>query len=237
MDGITTYGSALIFGKHHCFMPFSHSSACSQEWSGQGLVWPSGQQICEQADVLPFVVLHFCDASDLEDLQGFLVLILFSTPIHLHTCQSLAMLVHPPLGFLLVSELVWCHNFHLPSVHCSKYLPTGFLDLLPYSLVSSWLFSSHPCLFWTQGPTSGLVHQVGPYQCQAKLKTISCAELGSVHSVMLLPFMVTRSHRGLMVDCLSVPCVLPASHQLSKFSSGIGRTVDSQPLILMVNFG
>lgn len=156
------------------------------------------------------------------------------TCMHANAWQCLSTL---PLGSCWYLNCVWCHNSHLSSVHCSKYLPTGFLDLLPYSLVSSWLFSSHPCLFWTQGLTSGLVHQMGPYQCQAKLKTISCAELGSVHSVMLLPFMVTRSHRGLMVDCLSVPCVLPASHQLSKFSSGIGRTIDSQPLILMVNFG
>lgn len=140
------------------------------------------------------------------------------------------------LGSHWYLNCVWYHNSHLSSVHCSKSLQAGVLDLLPYSLVSSWLFSSHPCLCRAQGPIPVLIHQMGPYQCQAEFKTLSHAELGSVHSVMLLPFMRTKSDRGLVVDHLPVPCVLPASHQPSKFGTDRGRTVNSQPFTLMVNF-
>lgn len=80
--------------------------------SGQGLVWPFGQQICEQADFLSFVVLHFCATLDLGDLQGFLLLTLFaSILLHLHACQFLAMPVYCPLGFSLVSELCLIPQF------------------------------------------------------------------------------------------------------------------------------
>lgn len=156
------------------------------------------------------------------------------TCMHANPWQCLSTLL---LGSHWYLNCVWYHNSHLSSIHCSKSLQTGFLDLLPYSLVSSWLFSSHPCLYWAQSPIPGLIHQMGPFQWQAELKTTSYAELGSVHSVMLLLFMVTRSDRGLVIDYLSVPCVLPASHHLCKFSSGRGRTVNSQPFILMTNFG
>lgn len=106
---------------------------------------------------------------------------------------------------------------------------------MAYSLVSSWLFPSHSCLCWAQGPIPGLIHQMGPYQCQAELKTISCwTGLCAFSDVQ--PFMATRSDRGLVIDYLSVPCVLTASHQLRKFSSGRGRTVYPQPFIWMVNF-
>lgn len=156
--------------------------------------------------------------------------------MHTNPWQCLSTLL---LGSYWYLNCIWYQNTHLSSAHCSKSLQTGFLDLLPYSLISSWFFSSHPCLFWAQGPIPSLGDLQNKWHHSSAKHSLrlSCAELGSVHSVVLLPFSVTRSHRGPVIDCLSVPCVLPASHQLSKFSSGRGRTVDSQPFILMVNFG
>lgn len=98
MDGIITYGSALVFGKCCWFMSFSHTSgtACSQEGSGQGFIWPFDQQVCGQTDVLPFVLLHFCatlEGGGWGHLEGLLVSSLASTLVHLHPCQFLEMLV------------------------------------------------------------------------------------------------------------------------------------------------
>lgn len=52
----------------HALVPLPQGQPAHR--SGQGLVWPFGQQMCEQADVLPIVVLHFCGTLDLGDLQG-----------------------------------------------------------------------------------------------------------------------------------------------------------------------
>lgn len=211
-------------------MPLSLSSgtARSQVWRSVGLVfWPTGlwTSRCSALCGVPLLwYLRFGETSELLDPYSCLHP---GSPAYLpipaNACR--------PSSWVLIG--IWA----VFGMTVLIFLQFIVLNLYNTAILTgiSWLFSSHPSLCWAQGLILGLIHQMGPYQCQAEFKTVSCAELESVHSVMLLTFMATRNDRGLLIDCLA--CVLHASHQLSTFSSGRGRTVNSQPFLLMVNFG